>query len=156
MTRQPDLRPAYVDLCRSMDLQYFVTLVTNRDGTMDGIRRRARDYCARMDRKLLGHLWHKRPATERTDGVFFIEHVASNIHLHGLLRFPSGNEEELRMTSEVVWKKICPSGSVRLTDTGTLPDAVRYCTKEFLFPDYSDAQIVFLRELMSEAAHQTI
>lgn len=156
MTSQLDLRPAYVEMCQRLNLQYFVTLATNRSGTVDGIRRQARDYCARIDRKLLGHMWHKHPAEARTDGLFFVEHVNSNIHLHGLLRFPTGNEEGLRMTSALIWQKICPSGSVTLTHIRSLPDAVRYCTKEFLFPDYSDAQIVFLRELMSEAAHQTI
>jgi hypothetical protein len=40
-----------------------------------------------MDRKLLGHTWHEAPAAERTNGVFFVEHVASHTHQHGLLRF---------------------------------------------------------------------
>lgn len=84
-----ELRAAYVDLCRGIDVQYSVTLASNQDGTIAGIRKRARDFCARMDRKLLGPSWSKKPAEQRTDGVFFIEHVASNIHLHGLLRFPS-------------------------------------------------------------------
>lgn len=151
-----ELRAAYVDLCRGIDVQYFVTLASNQDGTIPGMRKRARDFCARMDRKLLGPSWSKRPAGQRTDGVFFIEHVASNIHLHGLLRFPSGAEDGLRMTSALIWNKICPSGTIDFQSIYDLPRGVTYCMKELLLPGYSDEQFFLLRELMSERAHQTI
>lgn len=151
-----ELRAAYVGLCRSIDVQYFVTLATNQDGTIPGIRKRAKDFCARMDRKLLGPSWSKKPAEERTDGVFFVEHVRSNIHLHGLLRFPSGTREGLPMTSALVWKKLCPSGTIDFQPINDLPHGVAYCMKELLLPGHTDEQFFLLRELMSAKAHQTI
>ncbi len=151
-----ELRTAYVEMCQGLDLQYFVTLATNQDGTIQGIRKRAKDFCARMDRKLLGPGWSKKQADERTDGVFFIEHVASNIHLHGFLRFPAGTQEGLRMTSALVWKKLCPSGTIDFQPINDLPHGVAYCMKELLLPGYTDEQFFLLRELMSEKAHQTI
>lgn len=48
-----DLRAAYVELCRGIDVQYLVTLATNRDGTINGAQKLAKDYCGRIDRKLL-------------------------------------------------------------------------------------------------------
>lgn len=150
------LRAAYVRLCEDLEPTYFVTLATNQDGSIQGIRKSAKDFCGRVDRKLLGPDWAKKLAAYRTDGVFFIEHTRSNIHLHGLLRFPSGNPEGLRMTSALVWKTICPSGTIDFQSIYDLPRGVSYCMKELLLRGYSDEQFFLLRELMSEEAHQAI
>lgn len=151
-----EFREAYVELCRGIDVQYFVTLATNRDGTIGGARKLAKDYCARIDRKLLGHEWTATPANERTDGVFFVEHVASNIHLHGLLKFPKGTPEKLKVMSGLIWKKLCPAGTVDFQSIYDLPGALRYVLKEQKLSHYEGDQLFLARDLMSEAAHQTI
>lgn len=151
-----ELRAAYAKLCHGIDVQYFVTLSTHRDGTIGGMRRLARDYCARMDRKLLGHTWTTMPAAERTDGLFFIEHVASNIHLHGLLKFPKGTPEKLEMMTGLIWSKLVPSGTIDFQSIDDLPGALRYVLKEEKLSHYSSDQLLLARDLMSDAAHKTI
>lgn len=146
-----ELKASYVDICRDLDVRYFVTLATNRDGTLAGIRKLAGNFCARMDRKLLGTSWNKKPPEARTDGVFFVEHVASNIHLHGLLRFPSGTGEGLRTTSAVIWNTLCPSGTVDWQAVDNLQSRVGYCLKERRFADYSQDQVFLVRELMHKS-----
>lgn len=148
------MKRAYAQLCQRLEPEYFVTLATNDYGSLGRIRSLAASYCARMDRKLLGHEWHKRPAGERTDGIFFVEHTASHIHLHGLLRFPSGTTTGLEMTTGLIWKKLCPKGSVAVMPIQALSSLVDYCVKESRFsPDYSDDQIILVRELMSERSN---
>ncbi len=148
------LRRAYAEFCKGLEPEYFVSLATHRDGSVTGIRRLAAAYCARMDRKLLGHNWHEASAAERTDGVFFVEHLASHIHLHGLLRFPSGATAEPETTTALIWKKLCPSGTSDLVPIQRLSSLVDYCLKEAKFvSDYSDEQIILVRELMSERSN---
>ena len=155
MTRN-ELRAAYVTLCHEIEVQYFVTLSTHQDGTIGGMRKRARDFCARIDRKLLGHEWATMPASRRTDGLFFIEHVASNIHLHGLLKFPKGSREKLAIMTGLIWKKLAPSGTVDFRSIDDLHGMLDYVLKEERLSHYSSDQLLLARELMSEAAHQTI
>src|ERR1039458_439301 len=52
-----------------------------------GIERARRDVgalLARVDRRLLGTRFHKKPV-QRTTGVFFVEHPESNLHAHALI-----------------------------------------------------------------------
>lgn len=146
-----ELTAAYVDICRGLNVRYFVTLATHRDGTLPGIRKLAANFCARVDRRLLGTSWSKKPAEARTDGIFFVEHVASNIHLHALLRLPSGTEEGLRMTSVSIWNTLCPTGTIDWQAVDDLPRRVGYCVKERRFTDYSDDQVFLVRELMHKS-----
>lgn len=147
------MKRAYAQLCQQLEPEYFVTLATNDYGSLGRVRFLASSYCARVDRKLLGHEWHTAPAETRTDGIFFVEHTASNIHLHGLMRFPSGAAAGLEMTTALIWKKLCPSGTIDLVPIRKLSSLVDYCMKESSFqPDYSD-QIILVRELMSERSN---
>lgn len=149
------LRESYIELALSFEPNFAVTLVTNQYLTTNGMRKLIKGYCARMDNVLLGKEWASAPARQRIDGTFFIEHTASNIHAHGLLRFPSGKPMGLQRISDLVWMKLCPAGSVvveSLWDDGRFAD---YSTKEMIKPSYDGDQIVLVRDFMSERSLQS-
>lgn len=107
------------------------------------------EYLAMMDRALLGRKWSQLSPDQRTDGIFIIEHTKTNIHAHGLLRFPSPRTYDLGELTLLKWNGLTQAGS---TDFQSIYDAeavVDYCTKEmkgFLFnPD----QVVLARQFMA-------
>lgn len=107
------------------------------------------EYLAMMDRALLGRKWSQFPMEQRTAGIFIIEHTKTNIHAHGLLRFPESKYCGLDALTALKWNKLTQAGS---TDFQTIYDpqgCAKYCAKEmnsFLFnPD----QVVLARQFMA-------
>ena len=68
----------------------------------------------RVDRKLLGRLFTRRP-DQRITGVFVFEHAQSNLHAHGLLRVqPDRMGEFFEMfppTGRGIWSEVWAPGS---------------------------------------------
>lgn len=107
-------------------------------------------FAARMDDHALGSEWSKLPISRRANGIFFIEHVRSNIHAHGLVRFPYGNSWGRELIARKLWADLCPGGSVRLAKIDTLEGAASYCTKEMTRYSYDHGQVVLLEQFMSQ------
>jgi len=88
---------------------------------------------ARVDRRLLGTRFHKKP-DQRTTGVFFFEHVERNLHAHGLIRVPPARLLDFHrlFPSERggPWNDIVPAGSYRLEIIDDLRTTVGYVLKE--------------------------
>jgi hypothetical protein len=145
-----DLREGFVELmAHTIQPNVFLTLVTNAEGSPMKLRRAIKDLLARLDRALLGPKWQKQSKDQRTEGVFIIEHVESNIHAHGMLRLPSFDEAEIYMTVGTFWNKLCPSGNscFRLLEDALV--CARYCTKEMDMPWFSGEQIVCTWDFMN-------
>ena len=142
------VKAAYMSFLEQFEADCFVTLVTNDDGTIEGMRALIRNFLARVDRKMLGNAWLERPRDERTDGVFFIEHVSSNIHAHGLVRMAKNDKVNVQNHCQNVWGKLCPSGSVLIETPDSERKVAFYITKEFVGGRFADDQIVLTRELM--------
>jgi hypothetical protein len=72
---------------------------------------------ARIDRRLLGTRFHKKPDL-RTNGVFFFEHVDRNLHAHALIRVQPGWLLDFHRLFPKdrggAWNDIVPSGSYSL------------------------------------------
>lgn len=107
------------------------------------------EFLARIDRALLGRKWSRLPPDQRTDGLFFIEHTDTNIHAHGLLRFPDVRTLDLKALTKEKWIKLTEAGD---TDFQALYDAERcleYCTKEMASVRFTSDQVVVARQLMA-------
>lgn len=143
------LRAAYIALCQTFEPNTFVTLATNQFWSLEKMISLVGSFAARMDDLALGHTWSAASPSARANGLFFIEHVGSNIHAHGLVRFPYGNEWGRAITAQRVWMKLCPSGSVRTEPLYDVEGAAAYCTKEMMSPRFVDTQIVMLEQFMS-------
>ena len=140
-------REAYKQfIAERVELDTFVTLVTNKTYDTPKMQKALKDFLARLDRELLGSQWAKKPMNVRTDGIIFIEHVASNTHAHGILRLPAQHADDMRDVNALiaeVWGKLAPAGNV---DIQVIDDRVGcgdYCTKEMKYGHFREDQIVF-------------
>lgn len=150
-----ELRRAWLELCCRAETDTMVTLATNQPWEISRMRSLVRSYSARMDDWGLGSQWSQRPRGERLDGIFFIEHVGTNIHAHGLVHFPYGGPIGLRLASEDQWAKLCPSGSIDITPIDWVYGCANYCTKEMQCWSYSSDQVILLTEFMSPTSLST-
>jgi len=117
------LREAYLELSRCFP-DYFVTLVTNRSNlpgerlshmSLDQFHRAVRDFHKRIDTALLGSRASRKPRSQRTNGLMFVEHAGRNIHGHAFVRFADQNNRTLtglQLICNDAWAAICPGGDV--------------------------------------------
>jgi hypothetical protein len=144
-----EMRRAWIDLCARQEPDMMLTLATNQPWDIPRMHSLVRSFAARMDAWGLGSTWFKQAPSNRFNGVFFIEHVGTNIHAHGLVHFPYGNPIGVRLASEGHWAKLCPSGSVDVAPIDWIYGCATYCTKEMQSWSYNDDQIVLLAKFMS-------
>lgn len=118
--RRPRLRQSLVAWMTQMGCSHAVTLNTNRALTITKLTRMFGEFCLELDRACLGRRnVHLVPAGDRLQGIAFIEHPESNIHLHAALRFacwwPDDRMDELRVVIYRLWSKVLgESGSIDL------------------------------------------
>lgn len=141
------MRPAYQQLCHQFKPNTFITLATNQTWTPARMKMLVGSFFAHMDRWYLGHTWLNKSLHIRTDGIGFIEHVNTNIHIHLLVNFYTGNMWGRRMMSQFYWNKLCKGGSVEIGPINDIDNLAHYCTKEMAHRSYnSDDQIILLRD----------
>lgn len=124
------LREEYIALAVSMQPNFYVTLVTNDFGSVAEITRKLGKFCAMVDRSLIGHRWNTAPEQKRLDGLFFIEHASSNIHVHGLLRIPEARDTDMALLVERKWNRLTEAGSTNLQSIYEAVGVAEYVTKE--------------------------
>ena len=117
------LREAYLELSQHFP-DYFVTLVTNRSNLpgerlshmpLDVFHRAVRDFHKRIDTALLGTRASKKPPSQRTNGLMFVEHAGRNIYGHAFVRFADQDNRtltDLQWICSDAWSAICPGGDV--------------------------------------------
>lgn len=139
------LRAAYIELiANNIAVDTFVTLVTNETWELPKMHRALKAFLGCADHSLLGKKWYQKPLDCRTEGMFFIEHVKSNTHAHGLLRLPHrhlGDQRDLKTLFEQHWIKFAPGGSVNCQALYDAPGCADYCTKEMAFRHFRDEQM---------------
>jgi hypothetical protein len=107
------------------------------------------EYLAMMDRTLLGRKWSQLPPTQRTDGIFIIEHTKTNIHAHGLLNFPNPDKYPLDALTVFKWNKLTEAGSIDFQLVYDAQNCAEYCTKEMMGFLFSPDQVVLARQFMA-------
>ncbi|MFK4767099.1 hypothetical protein [Rhizobium sp. ZW T2_16] len=142
------LRSAHIELIESFNPNAFVTLALNKTSSVEEVTRLIGKFCGMMDRKLLGHKWHRLPASDRSDGIFFIEHTRTNIHAHGIIRFPTSDFLDLARKTILTWNCLTEAGTVDFQVITDLERLGRYCTKEMPNFLYDSDQMVLLRQFM--------
>lgn len=107
------------------------------------------EYLAMMDRALLGRKWSQLSPEQRTDGIFIIEHTKSNIHAHGLLRFPTAKSYDLEVLTLLKWNRLTQSGDTNFKSIYDQEGVAQYCTKEMNSTQFSLDQVVLARQFMA-------
>ena len=149
-TNWKQLRQAYKKFCVQFDPTEMVNLAINQNLDLESVKKRLGRFSGRMDSWGIGTTWSKTHVSGRANGVFFVEHVRSNIHLHGLVHFPYGNRYGRTLVAQDVWSFLCPSGTIKMRRAYDPMGAADYMTKEMKWRDYDDRQIILLADLMSE------
>lgn len=154
------IREGYQELAQRFP-DYFVTLVTNRNSlvgkrlshmTLDEFHRAVRDFHKRIDTALLGTRVSKKPRSQRTNGLMFVEHVGRNIHGHAFVRFADQDNrtrEELQEICDEAWAAICPGGDV-LIQTQYDGGPGFYPSKELERRDYDFDQTILFSTFVSK------
>lgn len=144
------LRQSYKDFCVQFEQTEMVSLAINQNVSISKARTLLKSFSGRMDSWGIGTTWSQTHFTQRASGIFFVEHVRSNIHLHGLVRFPYANRCGRAWIAAEIWEDLCPSGTIATKPAYDPMGAADYMTKEMKWHDYDDSQIILLSGLMSE------
>jgi hypothetical protein len=147
----PALRSAIPTWLDQWEFTRFVTLATNdptaADARLPGsnlkhsfMRERLRKWDAHMNHAILGREWADRHA-DRLWAFYFLENPNSNPHWHGLVRFFTSDEEERERqeqifdeSAEPIWKKLMPSGTVKVLDIYGQRGVAEYVAKQTAYP----------------------
>jgi hypothetical protein len=142
------LRDAYIETAMRIKPDAFVTLATNDTGVVSEMTRLIGKFCGMMDRELCGHKWYTLPPEQRMDGIFFIEHTKTNIHAHGLLKFPGCPELDLPLLTARKWSRLTDAGETNFQAIYDTEGVVRYCTKEIKSFAFDEDQMVLVGQFM--------
>ena len=124
-------RLAYLKMTDDMQPDIYLSLVTNKQIGITGFKLKLKDFFGHLDRVYLGPKWHKKSRDERTDGIGFVEKVKSHIHSHFAIRSPANAYLwNMKMNTEEIWNKICPSGTYDVQMINTIWGLTGYNTKE--------------------------
>ncbi len=124
------LRLAHQQMAVALDVKLFLTLATNQSMSLERMQRKTREFLARMDKAMRGRNWAKKPMSQRMDGLLYVEHEHSNIHVHGLMTKPYCNFAGLQLKAEEIWSELCEGGSVVIKPVGDVRKRSEYVTKE--------------------------
>jgi hypothetical protein len=81
-TDMDQLRAGHAQLALAMNPELFLTLATNQSMSLERMQKLTRRFLLLMDRQLLGGQYFKFASDRRMDGLFYVEHENSNIHVH--------------------------------------------------------------------------
>ncbi len=146
------LRAGHKQLALAMKPELFLTLATNQQMPITRMQRLTRRFLRGMDQWRYGKRdFTKMDADQRLDGLFYIEHEHTNIHVQALINRPYCNRFGLQMHANRIWHDLCSSGSVVLKDIYDVGELSEYCTKEFYKDRFFERQFFTAREFMAAA-----
>lgn len=141
----PTYRHALHDFTASRNPTLFVTLTFNRDATLRGMRHQIARFHARLDDAIHGRDWSRHPSSIRTNAFWFVEHLGSNAHAHGLLGIPGlWNFDGVFVVNRKLFdpydmirnigRNLAPSADCDVQHIYDLPGAIEYSMKDWRDP----------------------
>ncbi|TRB06346.1 hypothetical protein EXN61_14310 [Agrobacterium tumefaciens] len=152
-TESRKLQQAWVDFAKTFEPNFYVTLTDPTEPHLATMKEKLGRLCGRVDRAILGKKFARHLPEQRTDGIFFIEHVGSNIHAHGLLRVPKMSLDEFEALTKKQWHRVCRDGKYDLQEVYDCAGVASYCTKEITRYGFNPDQIAFTRDFMKEISN---
>lgn len=131
--RRKELKEAIRQLAFSTDPKLFVTAVFNDFISISRARTVLKRFHRNVDYKFYGSSFSSADRSKRTFFFAFPENLNSNFHYHLLLTPPTGKTERFIEVAEPIWKKLCPSGNLKIDFIRTEEDRRKisfYSTKD--------------------------
>jgi hypothetical protein len=129
-------RDAYVRMFFRQNFTFGLTLNWNRRVSLERARADLSRCFRDVDRAVLGQSFN-RSREGRTEGVFAFEHVASNIHCHGMIKVLPRNVIKVRNMflgeRSDIWSNVVPSGTHMLKILSNPIAAANYMLKDQTF-----------------------
>lgn len=113
-----------VEFMESYDFNLHVTLSMNETSTLAGAKKKLREFDKRVNRKMLGSDWYKKPNADRFFYFAAAEHLDGDPHWHLLAR--ANNPKIANVAFQLIWKAIVPSGSCYVKDVDEADDPEFY------------------------------
>lgn len=114
-TLQSRWKDALIDLIALQGFTHAITLTWNRSVSLDRARYDLKNLHHRVDRRLLGARFHRKPEHERTKAIFVFEKIDTNLHVHSMWRLTRQTYIQFNklFPSEGagLWNDIVPSGT---------------------------------------------
>lgn len=126
----PAYRAAVRDLLASFPATLFLTANFNDTTDLVSGRSALRGLHARIDRRLLGRGWARRPSEDRSLAIWLPEHIDTNTHWHGLMTVPAADPSKLIDELPEMWTRIIPSGQLHVQSAFNAGGAAAYMTKD--------------------------
>jgi len=118
----------------SQPFNHFVTLTFNQryyyqaDRILEYSRDKLKFFHAKLDRRLLGPKWYKKPTEERTFFMAFPEKVTSNMHYHLLMNVNSNYIDKFYYYAKPIWFDIMQSGTYDCQKLDSKPNSGGYAS----------------------------
>lgn len=122
-------RSALMKMIVDSEPDFFVTLVFNRDVTLEDAKADAHHLFARIDRVTVGRSWHKRPEM-RASYMGLAENLDSNLHLHLAVRVHPDRHAMFEATARTLWLERVRSGSIDVQSIYDADGLADYMTKQ--------------------------
>lgn len=105
---------AFSNYIAEQGFSHFVTLNFNPNEPIeiDSAHIKIAKFGMKVDRKLYGRHFNKKPTPERTSFIAFPEHKSSNLHFHAAVNSPDIFGFCRQATK--IWKELVPSGSINI------------------------------------------
>jgi hypothetical protein len=97
----------------------------------EALKKQIREWEARVNRKLLGPKWQKKP-DERLFAFLFYEKLAHNPHVHMLVIVPPHQREAFERIAKRTWGMLVPPGDVVIQPIDYKEGVYQYVTKEMV------------------------
>lgn len=132
-------RQVLADWVSEMHWDWTVTLNFNTsDMTPDRAREAVAEWLGRLDFTRLGPGWQKKRPEIRTGGFFTMEHIESNLHVHGVIRSSKLVRNKLEEADDDQMERLWLASAKGRTFWAMRPHDiygyVDYITKELIFP----------------------
>lgn len=114
-----------------LDMEPKLMVTFNFGHEIDPITAQARikHFFNRVQRKVLGKRWNKRPADDRIAAIGCFEHPDTNPHFHVLVAAPDHLCVELRANARQLWLLSVPRGQIDVQIAKSKRSVVSYSTK---------------------------
>ena len=138
-------RAAFINLVMGIRPNSLITLGAGSSCKAEILNLKAEFFFKQIHREAYGRNWHKRDSAEAIVAIGFIEHHASNMHMHVAARAPTPFARSALDEGAHIWGKIRRGGHYHYEGLKDPEACGRYITKELWKEEARASVYIFMR-----------